>query len=112
MDLPDFLTNLPGIDVPFPSDVVRTSAIQSDKGLMVIFEILKDFDLPPHAHQGQWGTVLVGEMALTIGDETRTYTPGMSYNIPAGVVHSAKVKAGTKVIDIFEEPDRYALKVS
>jgi len=109
MDLPAFLTNLPGIDVPFPQDVVRTSAIQSDKGLMVIFEILQDVDLPPHSHKGQWGTVIAGEVELTIGGVTKTYTPGMSYNIPAGVVHSGRLKAGAKALDIFEEPDRYAL---
>jgi len=110
MNLPAFLTNLPSLELPFPEDVVRTSAIQSDTGLMVIFEILQDFVLPPHAHKGQWGTVLAGEIVLTIGDDTQTYTPGMSYNIPSGVVHSATAVAGTKVIDIFEEPDRYALK--
>jgi len=109
MDLPAFITNLPGIDVPFPKDVVRTNAIQSDRGLMVIFEILQDVDLPPHAHKGQWGTVIAGEVELTIGGVTKTYTPGMSYNIPAGVVHSGRLKAGAKALDIFEEPDRYAL---
>ena len=112
MNLPAFLTNLPSIDVPFPEDIVRTSAIQSEQGLMVIFEILQDFELPPHSHLGQWGTVIAGEVELTIGDETKTYTPGMSYNIPAGVVHSGKLKAGAKAIDIFEEPDRYALTKS
>ena len=112
MELPAFLTNLPGIDVPFPTDIVRTSAIQSDAGLMVIFEILQDFELPPHSHLGQWGTVLTGEVELTIGDETKTYTPGMTYDIPAGVVHSGHLKAGAKVIDIFEEPNRYALTKS
>jgi len=112
MELPDFLTNLPSIDSPIPADVVRTSAIQSDRGMMVIFEFLKDFILPPHSHKGQWGTVLEGAVVLTIGDDTQTYTPGMSYSIPSGVVHSATAKAGTKVIDIFEEQDRYALTVS
>jgi len=112
MELPTFLTNLPGIDLPFPPDAVRTSAIKSDKGLMVIFEVMQDFDLPPHSHLGQWGTVLAGEFELTIGDETKIYSPGMSYSIPAGVVHSGKLKAGVKVIDIFEEPDRYSLTKS
>ena len=110
MKLPAFLTNQPSIEAPIPEGVVRTSAIQSDTGLMVIFEFLQDFVLPPHAHKGQWGTVLAGEIVLTIGDNTQTYTPGMSYNIPSGVVHSATAAAGSKVIDIFEEPNRYALK--
>lgn len=109
MKLPAFLTDLSGLDLPFPKDVVRTNAIQSDTGLMTIFEILQDVVLPPHAHKGQWGTVLAGEIVLTIGDDTQTYTPSMSYSIPSGTVHSATAKAGTTVIDIFEEPDRYTL---
>ena len=110
MNLPSFLTDLPAINAPFPEGVVRTHTIQSEDAMMVIFEILQDFVLPPHAHKGQWGTVLAGEIVMTIGEETQTYTPGMSYNIPSGVLHSATAKAGTKVIDIFEEPDRYTLK--
>ena len=77
---------------------------------MVIFEVLQDFTLPPHAHLAQWGTVLEGCVELTMNGETRTCLPGDSYNIPAGVEHGAEVQAGSKVIDIFEEPDRYPLK--
>ncbi len=111
MELPEFLTNLPSLDLPFPDTVVQSNVIRSDQGLMVIFTFLQDFDLPAHAHKGQWGTVLQGELELTIGAETKIYRPGMSYNIPSGVKHSARVKAGSIIIDIFEEPDRYALRV-
>ena len=86
---------------------MRTSAIGSDDGLMVIFEMLQDFDLPTHSHKAQWGTALAGEIVLTISGDTKTYTPGMSYDIPSGAVNSAKVRAGTIVMDIFEEAARY-----
>lgn len=110
MQLPQFITDLPEIEMPFPATTVKTSALKSDKGLLVFFDILKDLDLPAHSHGAQWGTVLEGQIELTIGGETRTYGPGDSYSIPAGVVHSGKIPAGTKVIDLFEEPDRYRLK--
>ncbi|PRY26770.1 Cupin domain-containing protein [Aliiruegeria haliotis] len=109
MQLPDFIMALPELNVPFPKSKVETRAIRSEKALMVYFIIHEDFDLPPHAHKAQWGTVLQGEIALTISGETRTYRPGDSYSIPSGAEHSAKVKAGTIVIDVFEEPDRYGL---
>ena len=32
------------------------------------------------------------------------------YFIQSGVVHSVKIPAGTKVIDFFEEKERYKLK--
>ena len=50
------------------------------------------------------------DIVFTIGGETRTYRPGDSYSIPAGVEHGALIRAGTRAIDVFEEPDRYRLK--
>ncbi len=110
MQLPEFITGLPEIDTPFPATTVKTNALKSNDGLLVFFEFLKDFELPAHSHGAQWGTVLEGQIELTIGGETRTYRPGESYNIPAGVVHSGKISTGTKVIDIFAESERYKLK--
>ena len=110
MPYPDFIDAFPSIDVPFPDDVVRTSAVRSDNGLVVFFTFLKDMKLPLHAHGAQWGTVLEGEIEFTIGGETRTYRPGDSYSIPAGVEHGAMIKAGTRVIDVFEEADRYPIR--
>ena len=68
------------------------------------------FSLPPHAHGPQWGTVVAGEVALTIDGQTRRHGPGMSYDIPAGVEHGVAIKSGTIAIDVFAEADRYALK--
>lgn len=110
MQLPEFIRSFPSIDVPFPEDVVRSHAVQSEAGLVVFFDFLKDVVLPPHSHLAQWGTVLSGEIEFTIAGETRTLGPGEIYDIPSGAEHSAIIKAGTKVIDVFEEPNRYPLK--
>lgn len=110
MNFPGFIMNFPAIDVPFPEDVVLTRAIRSDAGLVVFFTFLKDMALPLHSHKAQWGTVLAGEIEFTIGGKTRIYGPGDSYTIPSGVEHGAIIKAGTKVIDVFEEPDRYPIR--
>lgn len=112
MELPEIITRLPEAELPLPPTTVKTSVLQSDRGQLVFFQILKDVDLPAHSHKGQWGTVLEGEVELTIGGQTRTHGPGSSYYIPAGVVHSARVPAGAKIIEFFEEPDRYRLKSS
>jgi quercetin dioxygenase-like cupin family protein len=109
MSFPDFITALPGIAVPFPTNVVQTAAVKSDDALVVFFTFLQDMTLPMHAHGAQWGSILAGEILLTIGDETRTYRPGDSYFIPSGVAHGAVVKAGTRAIDVFAEADRYPL---
>lgn len=54
--------------------------------------------------------MLEGQVELTVSGETRRYQPGGSYYIPAGAIHSAKLVAGTKIIEFFEEPDRYKRK--
>ncbi len=110
MPLPAFIRALPALDLTFPEDAVRTNAVRSDAGLVVFFTFLKDFDLPPHSHKGQWGTVLEGTIELTIGGVTRRYGPGEPYDVPSGTVHSARIPAGTVVMDVFEEPDRYPLR--
>ena len=110
MEFPEFIMALPQMDVPFDPKVVETRAIQSDRGLMMMVFAHQDFELPMHHHKAQWGTVLTGELILTIGDETNTYLKGDSYSIPDGAVHGGVLKAGTVVIDMFEEPDRYQLK--
>lgn len=110
MRVPDFIKGFPTLDVPFPESIVTTSAIRSDRGLMVMFEFHEDFAMPEHHHKAQWGTVLAGQVELTIEGEATTYLPGQSYTIPSGAPHAVKVTAGTKAIDIFEEPDRYGLR--
>lgn len=110
MELPEIITRLPAADLPFGSDVVRSHVLSSKDGLLVFFDFLKDMELPEHSHGGQWGTVLEGQIELTIAGDTRIYRPGESYDIPAGTLHSGRIPAGAKVIDFFEEPDRYGLK--
>lgn len=110
MSFPEFITELPGIAVPFPTDVVQTAAVRSDDALVVFFTFVQGMTLPMHAHGAQWGTVVAGEIEFTIGGETRTYRPGDSYYIPPGVEHGANIKAGTRVIDVFQEADRYPLQ--
>ncbi|MBA84971.1 cupin domain-containing protein [Thalassobius sp. S69A] len=109
MDFPGFIQRFPGLETPFAKEDVTIRALGSDDGMVAFFHFHRDVLLPPHSHLGQWGTVIEGEIELTIGDQTRVYRVGQSYDIPAGVEHSARIKAGAKVIDVFEEGDRYPL---
>jgi len=110
MQYPDIIEHLPEAELPFDASVVKTSSLVGEHGQLVFFEILKEVEIPPHSHKAQWGTVLEGQLDLTINGETRTYGPGESYFIPAGVVHGARLPRGSKVMDFFEEADRYPLK--
>ncbi len=110
MQLPDFMMRFPALDLPIPEDIVTSRAVRSDRGLVVFFTFHKDFTLPPHSHKGQWGTVIHGQIKLTMNGDTRTYGPGDHYNIPSGVEHGAEITAGTVAMDVFEEPDRYPMR--
>lgn len=110
MAFPPFFEDLPELDVPFDPSVVTTRAIASPQGLAVFFDIHVDTSIPPHSHGDQWGTVLAGELHLTMDGETRIYRPGETYYIPAGTEHAAALPAGSQILDVFAEADRYPLK--
>lgn len=110
MSLPQFIQDFPALDLPFDESHVSSRVVRSDAGLVVFFTFHRDLELPPHSHKGQWGTVIEGQVTLTIEGTTRTYHPGETYDIASGAVHSVRVPAGTVVIDVFEEPDRYPLR--
>ena len=110
MPLADFIKALPAADIPIPPTRLTTHAMQSPQGLVIFFTAHEDIELPPHSHKGQWGVLLEGKLELTIEGQTRTIGPGEHYDIPSGAVHSARLAAGSTAMDVFEEPDRYALK--
>ena len=104
---PDLISGLPEADIPFEG--VRGWLFQGEDHQVVFFEIDPIGEVAPHSHGDQWGTVFEGEMELTIGGETRTYRKGDRYYIPQGVVHSALFRTKTRVMDFFEDKDRYSV---
>jgi quercetin dioxygenase-like cupin family protein len=110
MDFPEIITRLPAAEMPVPTSKLKSHVLPSDRGQLVFFHVLEDIEISPHSHKAQWGTVLEGEVEVTIGGQSRVYRPGTTYFIPSGVVHSARALAGAKIIDFFEEPDRYPLR--
>jgi quercetin dioxygenase-like cupin family protein len=110
MSFPAFFGHFPHLALPYPDEVVTTHAIRSARGLVVFFAFHKTSDIPEHVHRGQWGMVVEGEITLTIGGTSTTYRTGENYYVPAGTPHAVHVTAGTRAIDVFEEPDRYPLR--
>ena len=68
---------------------------------------LIEVSVPEHAHGDQWGVVIAGRIELTIGDQTRTYSRGDTYFIPAGTSHRARIYPGFRAVDYFADRDRY-----
>src|SRR3712207_3393825 len=101
----DWIADLPEVDTPFTG--LKGNMISGPHGQAVFFRAEKEFEVPPHSHGAQWGIVVTGRLHLTVDGEAGTYEPGETYDIPAGAEHSARLEAGTCVIDVFAEPDRY-----
>jgi hypothetical protein len=105
---PDWMDGLPEVDTSFTG--LEGRLLSSPHGQAVFFRADGEFEVPPHAHGAQWGIVVAGNLELTVDGETGTYVPGETYDIPAGAEHSARFEAGTSVIDVFQDPDRYSPK--
>lgn len=103
-----WMQDLPEVDTPFTG--LEGRMISGPDGQTVFFRAAEDFEVPPHSHGAQWGVVVTGRLHLTVEGETNTCEPGGTYSIGAGEEHSARLEAGTCVIDVFEEPDRYSAK--
>lgn len=105
---PEPILNLPEADIPLKG--ITAYLCQGENQQIIFMEFAEDVDLPEHAHAGQWGIVLEGEIELTIGGKTNRYRKGDRYYIPEGVAHSGKIFAGYADITYFDQKDRYAAK--
>ena len=105
---PEFIKKLPEADLPI--EKVVGYLLQGNRG-QICFLILNPALKSPNIHMAiNGGVVLEGELSLTIGEETKRMAKGDSYYISAGVVHSAKFDQACKVLDFFEDADRYQPK--
>jgi len=85
----------------FPGMYIRT--FWGDNMLLSIVDIAPHSEVPTHSHpHEQAGTVLTGELEMTIDGESRLLTAGDTYIISGGVEHSAKSGAvSCRVLDVF-----------
>jgi len=95
--------SFPEIKIPLPG--IKGNLLQGENCQLVFSSFDEDFHAPDHAHKVHWGLILEGEATMTINGETNTYRAGEYYIVPDGAVHSARVKKGTKSIDIWFQKD-------
>lgn len=82
---------------------VQARTFWQDEMLVAIVDLESHSEVPTHNHpHEQAGSVLSGELSLTIDGETRTLTQGDAYLIPGNVEHSATTgDMPARVIDVF-----------
>lgn len=71
--------------------------------LLSIADLDTNVAMPVHSHpHEQAGTVISGELELTIDGETRWVKPGDTFIIPGGVEHGARTgDIPARVLDVF-----------
>ena len=107
---PSLIRNLPEADLPI--DNVVGHLFQGVNGQICFFDFQPGTKVPAHSHGDQWGIVIEGAFNLTIDGEAKKLSKGDSYYIPAGVAHSATFDQPCKVLDFFQDKDRYQPKSS
>ncbi|MBM3505872.1 MAG: cupin domain-containing protein [Alphaproteobacteria bacterium] len=61
--------------------------------------------LAPHAHDtDNYGTILEGELVLTVDGAERTYRAGDWYHLPPNTSHASRFPKATRQIDFWFDP--------
>ena len=86
-----------------PADGVAVRVIHGERMSVAFFTIAGGSGVPEHVHSHeQIGTVLKGELQLSIAGEKQIVTAGGAYHIPSGVTHSGLcLKGPAEVIEMF-----------
>jgi len=102
---PSLVTALPRADEA--GEPVRTYFLQGERIQVGFVAFDADVNAPEEAHPAQWVAVLEGEVELTTAGATAVYRKGDAYFIPAGVPHAARIKRGSRLLDLFDQVDRF-----
>ena len=81
---------------------LRVQSFWGEQMLVITVDLDAGTIVPQHNHpHEQAGTVLAGELSLTIAGETRRLQPGDAYIIPGDVPHSAEAHTATRLFELF-----------
>lgn len=105
IDINPLIARFPNAKIPIEG--VNSRLIQAGDQQFIFMEFENDVEVPPHAHNAQWGIVMEGEMEITISGKIHNLRKGDTYFIKKDEIHSAKIKAGYKDLTLFDQPDRY-----
>jgi quercetin dioxygenase-like cupin family protein len=108
MRFPDFIERLPQADLPIPG--ADGYLLQAKEHQVAFLRSERDTVTPEHSHAAQWEIPLEGTAEVAMGGQVKVFGPGQPFYVPAGVLHSGKVKGPYAAIIVFDAPDRYKVK--
>ena len=76
--------------------------VHMDSFTIGFWEVEAGAEIPLHSHVHEQTTqVIEGEFQMTVGGETKVYTPGMLVTIPSYIEHGGKALTNCKLTDVF-----------
>lgn len=107
-ELPPFVESFQEAVLPYEG--LRAWFMKGEKGQMAFHQADVETMVPDHTHCHQWGVVLAGRIDFVIGGRPLTCNRGDTYDLPDGVPHSARIYAGFRSMDYFEDSEHYRAK--
>lgn len=102
------IQSLPKAIIPFEG--VKGWVLQGPKMQVVFFEIEPNISIPTHSHGNQLGMVVEGDATYTIEGKSFQFVEGDVYFVPEGKKHSAFINSFTRLIDFFDDENRYQIQ--
>lgn len=103
------ITDLPEADIPFEG--IKGWILQGQTHQLAFMQTEAKARILEHSHDyAEWGTIIEGEMELTIEGKTRNCRKGDEFLIPARAKHKLIFLAKTRGIILFSEKTRYQIK--
>lgn len=102
---PTWVRGLPKVDADFPGADGRL--ITGGAGQAVLWTFEDGGAVPAHWHGPQIGFVIYGCVDLVVDGKPVECGAGQTFFIDDQAIHSATIKPGTLVVEIFAESDRH-----
>ena len=99
---PDIIKKVPLRD--YGIDGLTTHVDHTSTGTVYFVSAEKEIVFPEHAHAAQWTIVVSGSCTFTANGESKVYSAGETYFIPAGLRHQITLHAGYSEVDYVDDP--------
>jgi quercetin dioxygenase-like cupin family protein len=85
--------------------VHRRTMATTEHMMVCEFFLEREALIPEHQHpHDQVGYVIYGKIEFVVAGTVRVCQPGDTYQIPGGVLHSARALVDTLVVEVFSPP--------
>ncbi|MBD3879141.1 MAG: cupin domain-containing protein [Quinella sp. 1Q5] len=98
----DIIKKVPSRD--YGIDGLEVHVDHTSTGTVYFVSAAKEVVFPEHAHAAQWTIVVSGSCTFTVDGESKVYSAGETYFIPAGLRHQITLHAGYSEVDYVDDP--------